>query len=245
MLSGLVHRRLENKHAKHKQQLENKLDLIPITIVDNFFKDPDYIRSEALKLNYGEIKSKSPGMRAICPPNIAEIVTKKIFALLVDMNKHIIEGKLDLYFQLTTKELEHGWVHSDANGRFYFAGVIYLTPNAPLSGGTSIYRSITLEPNLDLMEELQAIKTDFYLGKSNDLQKFKENKKQNNSLFHKTVDISNIYNRLVMYPVNEFHSENILFGETKEDARLTLVFFVSHIASNTALPIDRMNLVEK
>jgi len=217
------------------------LNLIPITIVDNFFEDPDYIRSEALKLSYN--KAKAPGLRAMCPPGIANIVAKKIFALLIDMNKHVVEGKLEIYFQLTTKELEHGWVHNDVNGRFYFAGVIYLTPNAPLSGGTSIYKSINTESQLDLMENLQKIKVDFYTGKSNDLKKFKENREQNNSLFNKTVDVSNVYNRLVMYPVDEFHSENILFGETKEDARLTLGFFVEHIASNSMLPIDRMNFV--
>ena len=218
------------------------MNLLPVTIVDDFFKDPDHIRSEALKL-YFKGGYRAPGLRAVCPPGISEIVTKKIFALLMDMGKHIVEGKLELFFQITTKELEHGWVHSDANGRSYFAGVIYLTPNAPLSGGTSIYKSITAEPQLDLIENLQKIKIDFYTGKSNDVKKFKENREQNNSLFYKTVDISNVYNRLVMYPVNEFHSENILFGETKEDARLTLVFFVEHIASNSMLPIDRMNFV--
>jgi len=217
------------------------LNLLPVTIVDNFFNNPDYIRSEALKLNYE--KSRSPGLRAICPANISELVSKKIFALLIDMNKHIVEGTIETHFQLTTKDLNHGWVHNDVNGTYYFAGVIYLTPNAPLSGGTSMYKPINNSLDFDLFEKLQEDKMNVYTGKTNDLKKFNEAREKNNSLFYKTVDISNIYNRLVMYPVDEFHSENKLFGETKEDARLTLVFFVTHIASNSMLPIDRMKSI--
>jgi len=218
------------------------MDLVPITIVDGFFKDPDYIRSEALKLDFKR-ESSAPGPRAVCPTNIAEVVSKKVFSLLLDMNKHVVEGQLIMHFQLTTKELEHGWVHTDANGKNYFAGVVYLTPNAPLSGGTSMYKTINGDSDLSLADDLQAIKRSVYLGKTNNLEEFKEAREKNNSLFYKTVEVSNVYNRLVMYPANEFHSENKLFGETKEDARLTLVFFVTHIASNSMLPIDRMNLI--
>jgi hypothetical protein len=215
------------------------LDLIPVTIVDDFFDDPDSIRAMALNLTFKK-GYNAPGARAICPSDISDIVCKKIFAMLIDMNKHIVEGKADLYFQLTTEELEEGWVHSDV-GKTYFAGVVYLTPNAPLSGGTSIYKAKS--DSFD-MSPLQQIKQRVYMGESTDLEEFKKARKQNNDLFYKTVEVSNIYNRLVMYPVNEFHSENKLFGTTKDDARLTLVFFVTHIASNSMLPIDRMKLVK-
>ena len=217
------------------------MNLLPVTIVDDFFKNPDYIRSEALKLNYE--KSRSPGLRAICPANISELVSKKIFALLIDMNKHIVNGTVETHFQLTTKDLNHGWVHNDVNGAYYFAGVIYLTPNAPLSGGTSMYKPVNNSLDFNLFEKLQENKINVYTGKTSDLKEFNEAREKNNNLFYKTVDISNIYNRLVMYPVNEFHSENKLFGETKEDARLTLVFFVTHIESNSMLPIDRMKSI--
>jgi hypothetical protein len=222
-----------------KPQQENKLDLIPVTIIDDFFDDPDYIRSEALKLTF-ERTYNAPGARAICPSGIADIVCKKIFATLIDMNKHIVEGKADLYFQLTTEEFEEGWVHTDA-GQIYFAGVVYLTPNAPLLGGTSIYKA---KSDLSTMNSLQQIKSRVYTGDSNNLEEFKKTRKQNNDLFYKTVEVSNVYNRLFIYPANEFHSENKLFGLTKEDARLTLVFFVTHIASNSMFPIDRMKLIE-
>ena len=217
------------------------MNLLPVTIVDDFFKDPDYIRSEALSLEFST-GSNAPGPRAICPENISKIVAKKLFALLIDMNKHIVQGQLDLHFQLTKKDFEYGWVHSDVN-ETYFAGVIYLTPNAPLSGGTAMYKPVDNNLDFDLYDSLQNIKKDVYTGKTNDLEQFKKAREKNNSLFYKTVEVSNIYNRLVMYPVNEFHSENKLFGTTKDDARLTLVFFVSNVASDSMFPIDRMNFV--
>ena len=217
------------------------MNLLPVTIVDDFFEDPDAIRAQALSLEFN-CECNAPGSRVICPENIAKIVTKKIFALLIDMNKHIVEGQLDLYFQLTKKDFECGWVHSDV-GENYFAGVIYLTPNAPLSAGTVMYKPVDNNLDFSLYNSLQSVKKDVYVGKTNDLEEFKKAREKNNSLFYKTIEVSNVYNRLVMYPVNEFHSENKLFGTTKDDARLTLVFFVKNIASDSMLPIDRMNFV--
>jgi len=218
------------------------LNLLPVTIVDNFFEDPDSIRAQALSLEFDN-RCNAPGSRVICPESISKITTKKIFALLIDINKHVIEGQLELYFQLTKKEFEYGWVHSDVDKKTYFAGVIYLTPNAPLSGGTAIYKPVDNNLNFNLFESLQNVKANMYTGKINDLEQFKKAREKNNSLFYKTIEVSNIYNRLVMYPANEFHSENELFGLTKEDSRLTLVFFVKHIASDSMLPIDRMHFV--
>jgi hypothetical protein len=219
------------------------MDLLPFIVVDNFFKDPDNVRKKALELDFS-ILSKAPGARALCPPDISELVTKKLLSLLIDVDKSLVEIKINIFFQLTTGKFEKGWVHSDADNLF-FAGVIYLTPNAPLDGGTCIYKAKNDTTCLDEMEEFQVIKNKYYTENLNTYQEFRDAREKNNNLFYKTLEISNVYNRLVMYPANEFHSENKLFGTTKDDARLTLVFFVSHIASNSLLPVDRMKLVEK
>jgi hypothetical protein len=215
---------------------------VPVTIVDAFFDDPDSIRDQALNCDFN-IRLTAPGPRALCPLNISQITSKKILALLIDMNQHIVEGNIDLCFQITSKDLSEGWVHTDVGRDVYFAGVVYLTPNAPLDGGTSIYKPKEKEFNPDLFNSLQTIKKDFYTCNTNNLKEFTESREKNNDMFLKTIEVSNVYNRLVMYPANEFHSENKLFGSTKEDSRLTLVFFVRHIASNSMLPIDRMRFV--
>jgi hypothetical protein len=220
------------------------MDITPITVVDDFFDDPDYVRKRALELNF-DIEQNAPGKRAKCPDDISEIVAKKVFSLLFDMNRHIVNGSMISFFQITTKEFEEGWVHTDANGKFYFAGVIYLTPNAPIEAGTSIYKPIQDEVStFEICDPLQKIKEEMYINKSNNLEEFKKARAKNNSLFYKTIDIGNVYNRLVVYPSNEFHRESKLFGSTKENARLTLVFFILNIASNSMPPIDRMKLIK-
>jgi hypothetical protein len=216
------------------------VDLIPFIIVDDFFENPDQIRKEALKAEYRG-GSNFPGKRASCSEYINVLTARKIFSLLVDMNKHVVEGSLDISFQLVTEAMGEGWVHSDA-GIVYFAGVIYLTPNAPIDGGTSLYKK---HKNIDeAVDDHGRIKEDFYTNKIKESD-IKITRKNNNEFFYKTLEVKNVYNRLIMYPGNEFHAANKFFGSTLEDSRLTIVFFVTHIASNTILPIERMKLAEK
>lgn len=219
------------------------MDLIPVSVIDDFFDDPDYIRSQALSLTF-ENKYNAPGSRAICPSPLADDISKKIIAVLLDPTKCVTEYAIDLYFQITTDRLEEGWVHTDAGGQTYFAGVVYLTPNAPSNAGTSIYRLKDKDLDLNILSDIQQIKNDVYFNRSNDLETFRKKREENNSFFNKTIDVANVYNRLLIYPANEFHSENRLFGTTKEDARLTLVFFVRHIASSGLLPLDRLKLIK-
>jgi len=217
------------------------VDLIPFTIVDDFFENPNQIREEALKAEYRS-DPNSPGKRAPCSEYVTTLTAKKIFSLLIDTNKHIVEGSLAITFQVVTEAMGEGWVHSDA-GNVYFAGVIYLTPNAPIDGGTSLYKPYK---NIDsvLLNNYGYIKKDFYTHKTKE-DDVKSIRKNNNELFYKTLEVKNVYNRLVMYSGNEFHAADKFFGSTMEDARLTLVFFVTHIASNSIFPLDRMKLVEK
>jgi hypothetical protein len=46
-----------------------------------------------------------------------------------------------------------------------------------------------------------------------------------NSQFEKILDVGNVYNRLAIYPVTEWHTQSGFFGMTKENSRLTQVFF--------------------
>lgn len=43
---------------------------------------------------------------------------------------------------------------------------------------------------------------------------------------NKVINIDNVYNRLVSYPGSYFHAISDVFGSTKENARMTLTFFV-------------------
>ena len=50
-----------------------------------------------------------------------------------------------------------------------------------------------------------------------------------------TLDIKNVYNRCIIYVCLEYHKESAFFGTKKENARLTMVFFM------TIVPIGKSN----
>jgi hypothetical protein len=117
-------------------------------------------------------------------------------------------------FQYTTSR-DRSWIHADQTTKW--AGVCYLTPNAPLSAGTGLFRhkatGLTAAPrnedgtyNQDL---LNIINKD-----SQDMTKWE------------LVDrLANVYNRLVLYRGDNFHISLDYFGQDKYDGRLFQTFF--------------------
>lgn len=217
-----------------------KTEFIPITIVDNFFDDPDAVRKKALSCEY-EILGNHPGFRArIVDHDLHKAITNKIFSLFVDLNYFKVNYDLNIGFQWTSSEWEKGWVHTDDGD--YLSGVIYLTPNPPDNSGTLIYEdvdNIGMSPQLLKMSAYQnRINNNIELHKS---ETYKKEREENNNKYKKSISIENVYNRAVIYPSNYLHAENNFFGTTKEDSRLVAIFFLRYVASNATFPIDRFN----
>lgn len=217
-----------------------KSEFIPITVVDDFFKNPDEIRKIALSADYG-IKANNPGFRTdqlqTLNPNLYSVIVKKILSFFLNLEKDVAEYEIEMSFQYTTKDFDYGWVHFDIG--LYCAGVIYLTPNPPENTGTIIYEPIN---SCEDYNELQEVKSDFYKNRVKH-QNYDKAREKNNANFKKNIVIENVYNRAVIYPSNYAHAENCFFGETKENARLTLVFFIKKVASSSLFPIDRANQI--
>jgi hypothetical protein len=107
-------------------------------------------------------------------------------------------------FQLTTAS-ERSWIHTDHHNTW--AGVLYLTPDAPISGGTGLFRYRA--SGARYAHEIQAYE-------AQDLTKWE------------MVDrIGNIYNRLILYRSNMFHSSLDYFGSGPDDGRLFQLFFLT------------------
>jgi hypothetical protein len=217
-----------------------KSEFIPIIVVDNFFKNPDEIRKIALSADYG-VKGFHPGFRSeqlkLLDPTLYSLIAKKILSLFLNLEKELAEYQFSMTFQYTTKDFDYGWAHFDETT--YCAGVVYLTPNPPENTGTIIYDTPS---SLSTYDELQAIKTNFYTKRIKH-QDYDKARKNNNDNFKKNIVIENVYNRALIYPSNYAHSENCFFGETKENARLTLVFFLTKISASSSFPIDRANQI--
>ena len=191
-----------------------------LIIVDNFYEDADDIRAFALKQPF-DVTGNYPGRRTL-PfhnwPGLKEGIQK----IVQNAGGKILpgggvgwDGPYTTSFQYTTKN-DKSWIHPDYTTKW--AGVCYLTPDAPVTGGTGIFRH--KETGLERPPYLASGKQDEdWLQKhcwpiSNDMDKW-----------DMTTMVGNVYNRLVLYRGDLFHSSLDYFGEGLEDGRLFQTFF--------------------
>ena len=167
-------------------------------IIDDFLDNPDKVRDSALSLNFSRTGS-FPGFRTDRADHDYENYVKlKIEAVL---NQSILEFKQDSFcFQLCL-EAHETWLHYDET---QWAGILYLTPDAPAGAGTAIYRHIP---------------TGTYAGPATLDVKDTEN-------WEIITAIGNVYNRMVLYKGQQYHRSLISgFGQDTATGRLTQTFF--------------------
>ncbi len=211
----------------------------PITIVDNFYEDPDQIRDFALGLKYhsprnlDESEGIFPGKRTseLGPshPGFFYYSVNKLLSVFHDYKTQQLSWNISNKFQLIDSSFKSDWIHSDVG--CVFAAIVYLTPNAPLDAGTSIYKKNN-NFRKDLYEKLNEEKFNFYRNNGEDKRDVI------NSMFTETVRVNNMYNRLLVYEAEQFHGGNNFFGSTDEDSRLTQIFFIKAIDTNS-YPLQR------
>ena len=114
-------------------------------------------------------------------------------------------------FQYTTSR-DRSWFHVDSWNNW--AGVLYMTPDAPVNGGTGLYR--------------YKDGTRFeWEQKTRNNKKEMDRASQDVSKWELVDKVGNIFNRLVIFNANHFHCSMDYFGNGKEDSRLFQVFFFS------------------
>lgn len=140
-------------------------------------------------------------------------------------------------FQSVSEVYKEGVIHTDNNT--IFAGVLYLTPNAPLNSGTSLYRT-----NITFAQEK------YNLASEQNDARFKSGELvmdiDFHSMFDEIVRINNVYNTLILFEGDVFHAANNFFGKTLEDSRLAQVFFINKIDANKAnsFPLNRTKSIK-
>jgi len=175
-------------------------------VVDEFYNNPNDVRAFALSQEF-DVTGNWPGTRT--KTFINESTKETIQKILQDVSGNVTDWQAnDGYtgsFQLTTS-MDRSWIHADSYNTW--AGVLYLTPDAPLSGGTGIFR---YKKTGSMMED----GTDLS-GVTQDMTKWE------------LVDrVGNVYNRLVLYRGNNYHMSLDYFGKDKEDGRLFQLFFIT------------------
>ena len=185
-------------------------------IVDNFYSDPDYVRSQALALDY-PFYSTYPGKRSYGPTDdvyqeAKEKIEKALGTVLNNWDKFVSGTRspsMNGCFQ-SCFEGAQTWIHHDHT---QWAGVVYLDPNPNPDSGTGFFKhkSTGIE---------QFIPLDF----STDLNRSWECKFP--EFWDLVYEVKNQYNRAVIYPGGLYHRSMVPgYGNTIANGRLTQVFF--------------------
>ena len=111
---------------------------VNLIITDNFLQNPDHVREQILTVPFDRTGG-FPGVRSdAADEEYQRHIQMKIAAI---MGVRIETWKMDSFsFQLCTEDVET-WVHKDQNAQW--AGVLYLTPDAPAEAGTGIFSEPT------------------------------------------------------------------------------------------------------
>ena len=184
-------------------------------IIDNFYNNPMETREYILTQDF-KIRGNYPGQRTMshATEEIKDMIQRWILPFGGKITRFPLEKTDNNYngaFQYTTSR-NRSWFHVDSWNNW--AGVLYLTPDAPVTSGTGLYR---YKDGTRLEQE----------------QKIKENKAQMDEHSQDVTkwdlvdQVGNVFNRLVIFNANHFHSSMDYFGTNKDDGRLVQVFFFS------------------
>ena len=214
----------EDNFAFEKQRqildLKPKRPMGSIIIVDNFYNNADDVRKYILTQEFS-VKGNYPGQRTVsyATEDLKQSIQKYVepFAgkiTVFPIPKPNMSDAATIYngaFQYTTSR-DRSWIHTDKWNNW--AGVVFLSPDAPLSAGTAFYRFMDGSRS---QEDTNFTKNQELIDRfTQDFTKWE------------LVDrVGNIFNRLILFDAHNYHMSMDYFGDSKENGRLFQVFFFS------------------
>jgi len=208
---------------KRKTQIESLKPRRPtasIIVVDNFYNNAHDVRKYILTQEFS-VKGNYPGQRTIsyATEDLKQIIEKYVEPFAGKITQFPIP-KVDLSdaasiyngaFQYTVAS-DRSWIHTDKWNNW--AGVVFLTPDAPLSAGTAFYR---FYDGTMSQEDTKCLNNQKTIDRfTQDLTKWD------------LVDrVGNVFNRLILFHAHNYHMSMDYFGDKKENGRLFQVFFFS------------------
>jgi Family of unknown function (DUF6445) len=223
------------------------MNLYPVTIVENFYENPDAIRKFALAQKYTfchnrlNLEYVYPGSRTKdlfdLDSVLHEKICKKLISVFHNTEHDYMRWALSTSFQSVAEEYNQGVIHTDHNT--IFAAVLYLTPNAPLDSGTSLFKK---NKTFDEKKYQRALEENDERFKAGEIAM----DTSYHSMFDEIVRVNNVYNTLILYEGRHFHAANQFFGKTLKDSRLAQVFFINKIDAQkqSVFPISRVNAIK-
>lgn len=186
-----------------------------LIVVDDFYENPDLIRSFAMNSLGFKPSDYHKGQRS--------------------KERFYLNGTKEKFEKIIGRKITN-WDHPNyANGVFQFttsqdpivyhvdtqtyAAMVFLTPNAPLETGTAFYKSkftgATIFDGTHNQEEFQ--KT--FKGVSKNLNFY------DSTQYELMDEVANVYNRLVLFNAKRIHAATKYFGDDIENARFFQLFF--------------------
>lgn len=175
-----------------------------VIITDNFYSNPDGVRSFILQQEFKQYEYPGLRTKSFLTEDTKETIQKLLLnagGLVTNWNQ---SDGLTGSFELATAR-DRSWIHTDHFNTW--AGVLYLTPDAPLTGGTGIYQ---------YKKTGATVASQLLSYEAQDMTKWE------------LCDIiANRYNRLVLYRSEMFHTSLDYFGSDLKTGRLFQLFFIT------------------
>ena len=176
-------------------------------VIDNFYKEPNSVREFALSQDFIEHPSYHKGRRTdICYrfPGLKERFEEILGTRVLNWDKYGTNGCFQ--YCIAGDQLVY---HQDTQE---YAGVLFLTPDAPPDTGTKFFRSkLTKRMTAPIgSPEYNAVFKGGFLDRT---------------AFDEVDVVGNVYNRLVLFDSHMIHAASEYFGTTKESGRLFQLFF--------------------
>lgn len=184
----------------------NKKQVPTFVVADNFYAEPDKVREFALSKEFKYNPNYHKGKRT--------------------NETYLFDGMKERFEELIGTKIKN-WTHYPVHGCFQYciagdqlvyhmdlqdyAGVLFLTPDAPPEAGTKFFRSKNTKKMSvsDASDFDKTFKTGFY----------------DKTQFDEVDTVGNVYNRLVLFNARLIHAASEYFGTTKDDGRLFQLFF--------------------
>lgn len=204
-----------------------------VIIVDDFYRNPEKVRAQALTSDYADIAATDyPGYASRL--RLETETLQRLFGSLVSSELNVDKTRFTWGgFRFITEESgKHPKMHADVATDW--AGMVYLTPDAPMSAGTAFFRH--KETGFEAPPTEREARALGYSDASEFDDKVIRRDKADPSKWEQIARIEPLYNRLILFRGGEcYHAPIGGCGHSPETARLTHVFFFNEMPHSNVL----------
>jgi hypothetical protein len=190
--------------------------------IDDFYEHPDAVREIALGEEYMEDPGAYTGWRSAGRLLSAQVLAR--LATLVGGRITFADNPHNGAFQYAV-ETNHVCVHADPCS---YAGLVFLTPNAPSACGTSFFRHRQLGAThgpTDADAVARGVPVERLQGELFRSNIYANGDPRLGEVWDRVDSVGNVYNRLILWDGMRLHAASGYFGHSLSTGRLVQVFF--------------------